>query len=79
VSGERAEQLRARFCELAPEGFEELAVLGGVELAAYGEAASAVLAAFPDATVSQIDEGWEERCRDFRSVSQTRHVKSAPW
>jgi len=70
VSGERAEELRARFCELAPEGFEELDAQGRVELAAYAEAARAVLAAFPEARVSEVEDGWEERCRDFRSVSQ---------
>ena len=42
-----AEEARARFVELAPEGFEEAERGGEVELAAYGAAAERVLAAFP--------------------------------
>ena len=44
---EQAEEARARFVELAPDGFEEAERGGEVELAAYGEAAARVLAAFP--------------------------------
>src|SRR5262249_25077102 len=59
------EQLRARFIELAPEGFEEEERGAKVELAAYGEAALRVLAAFPDARTSEVESGWEERWRAF--------------
>jgi len=70
VSSAQAEVLRARFLELAPESFEEVGQPGGVELAAYEEAAARVLRAFPGATVGEVAEGWEDGCRDFRCVSQ---------
>ena len=60
-----AEELRARFVELAPEGFEERELSGAVELAAYGSAAERVVAALPDATVTEVEPGWEERWREF--------------
>jgi len=60
------EPARARVLELAPEGFEEVDLGGGrVELAAYGEAAERVLAAFPEARVREVEAGWEERWRAF--------------
>lgn len=59
------EALRARFVELAPEGFEEAEHGEEVELAAYGDAAARVLAAFPDAVVRDVETGWEERWREF--------------
>jgi ribosomal protein L11 methyltransferase len=65
VLPDRAEELRARFVELAPEGFEETEAFGGIELAAYGPAADRVLAAFPDAFVTTVEEGWEDRWREF--------------
>src|SRR5262249_19211148 len=55
------EELRARFVELAPEGFEEAERGVEVELAAYGDAALRVLAAFPDAHASEVEAGWEDR------------------
>ncbi len=57
--------LRARFIELAPHGFEEAERGGQVELAAYGEAAERVLAAFAGAVASDVEPGWEERWREF--------------
>jgi ribosomal protein L11 methyltransferase len=60
-----AEELRARFVELAPEGFEEVERADGLELAAYGEAGERVLAAFPGAHRSEVEGGWEERWREF--------------
>ena len=60
-----AEELRARFVELAPEGFEEAEAAGGLELAAYGPAAERVVAAYPEALVTAVDEGWEDRWREF--------------
>jgi ribosomal protein L11 methyltransferase len=65
VLPDRAEELRARFLELAPEGFEETEAFGGIELAAYGPAADRVLAAFPDAFVTDVEDGWEDRWREF--------------
>jgi ribosomal protein L11 methyltransferase len=61
----QAELLRARFLELAPEGFEEVEHAGGIELAAYGEAAARVLGAFPDASLGEVAEGWEDGWRAF--------------
>src|SRR5262249_41959175 len=61
VPVERAEELRARFVELAPAGFEERDIPGAVELAAFGEAAERVAAEFPDARLVEIEPGWEDR------------------
>jgi ribosomal protein L11 methyltransferase len=36
-----------------------------VELAAYGDAGERVLAEFPDATVTDVEAGWEDRWREF--------------
>ena len=80
MPAEQAEQLRARFCELAPEGFEERDRPGGVELAAYGAAAAAVVAAFPAAQVSEVAEGWEEAWRAFhRAVEIGPLWVGPPW
>ncbi len=57
--------MRARFVELAPEGFEEVERNDAVELAAYGEAGERVLAAFPGAVVTEVEAGWEDRWREF--------------
>jgi ribosomal protein L11 methyltransferase len=57
--------MRARFVELAPEGFEEVESAEAVELAAYGEAGERVRAEFPDATVTEVQAGWEDRWREF--------------
>ncbi len=65
ASAGRAEELRARFIDLAPEGFEELERAGAVELAAYGPAAECVIAAFPDAAVSEVHDDWAHRWREF--------------
>jgi ribosomal protein L11 methyltransferase len=62
---EQAEELRARFVEFAPEGFEEAETAGGIELAAYGAAAERVLSAYPDALVTAGVEDWEDRWREF--------------
>ena len=62
-----AEPLRARLLALAPEGIEELDAAGGVELAAYvaSERVDELRAALPDATVSPVEDGWEEKWRAF--------------
>ena len=67
---ETAEELRARFVELAPEGFEEAERPDGVELAAYGPSAERVLAAYPDALVTAVDDGWEDRWREFHQPAR---------
>lgn len=65
--GDEAEPLRALLLELVPSGFEERDDGGRVELAAYvppGRAAE-LLAVLPDATVSEVDDGWEDAWRRF--------------
>jgi ribosomal protein L11 methyltransferase len=59
------ELLRASFLELAPGGFEETERGAEVELAAYGEAAERVAAAFPAARITAVEPGWEDRWRSF--------------
>lgn len=65
ASREDAEELRGRFLELAPEGFEEAEHADEIELAAYGEAAERILAAFPHARSDEVEPGWEHRWREF--------------
>jgi ribosomal protein L11 methyltransferase len=65
VPSARAEEVRARLVELAPEGFEEVAFGAGVELAAYGDAAERILVAFPEAERREVEPGWEDRWREF--------------
>ena len=62
--------MRARFVELAPEGFEEADGDDGVELAAYGEAAERVRSAFPEARISEVEAGWEDRWREFHEPAR---------
>src|SRR5262249_46945769 len=61
----QAEEARARFLELAPDGFEEAEAGEEVELAAYGDAADRVLNAFPHADRTEVEPGWEDRWREF--------------
>jgi ribosomal protein L11 methyltransferase len=80
VPAERAEEVRARFTELAPEGFEEVDRPDGVELAAYEEAGERVLAAFPDAACVEVEPGWEDRWRAFhRAVRVGPLWVGPPW
>jgi len=72
--------LRARFVELAGEGFEERDADDGLEFAAYGEAAERVLVAFPGAQVTEVAPGWEERWREFhRGVATGCLWVGPPW
>jgi ribosomal protein L11 methyltransferase len=75
-----AEELRAQFVELAPDGFEESQTNDLVELAAYGEAAHRVVAAFPDARIEDVEPGWEDRWRAFHRPVQIGHLwVGPPW
>jgi ribosomal protein L11 methyltransferase len=77
---DEAEQLRARFLELAPEGFEEEERGDEVELTAYGEAAARVLAVFPSARATELEDGWEDRWRAFhRPVRVGALWVGPPW
>lgn len=53
--------------ELFPEGFEEHDLADGIELAAYTGAGGEerLWQAFGGAAASEVDEGWEDRWRDF--------------
>jgi ribosomal protein L11 methyltransferase len=67
VPADRAEQARAVMLELFPEGFEEHDLADGIELAAYTGAGGEerLWQAFGGAAASEVDEGWEDRWRDF--------------
>jgi len=67
VPDARAEQARAVMIELFPEGFEEIAGEGGLELVAYTNAAGEerIWQAFGGAAVSDIEDDWEDRWRQF--------------
>jgi ribosomal protein L11 methyltransferase len=64
-----AELARAWLLESFPDGFEELAEegRGSVEFAVYTDDAGArvVGAAYPDARVDEVPDGWEERWKEF--------------
>ena len=71
---------RARFVALAPAGFEEVDRGERVELAAYGDGAERVLAAFPAAETREVEPGWEDRWRAFhRSVEIGPLWIGPPW
>jgi ribosomal protein L11 methyltransferase len=67
VPAGEAEAARAVFVDLFSAGFEERDRPGGLELAAYTDAAGAaqVRAVFAAVVVSAVAPGWEERWRDF--------------
>jgi ribosomal protein L11 methyltransferase len=68
--------------ELFPEGFEELEREGGLELAAYTNAAGEerIWQAFGGAASADVDSGWEERWRDFhKPVRVGRLWIGPPW
>jgi ribosomal protein L11 methyltransferase len=64
---DEAEPARARLLALAPAGFEEVEVSGGLELAVYtdDEGAAAIEDAFPGAAAERVEPGWEDRWREF--------------
>jgi ribosomal protein L11 methyltransferase len=67
VPDARAEQARAVMLELFPDGFEEVDGSGGVELAAYTNAAGEerIWQAFGGAAATDVEEDWEDRWRQF--------------
>ena len=67
VPDARAEEARAVMIELFPEGFEEVEGVGGLELAAYTNAAGEerIWQAFGGAASSDVDEDWLDRWRQF--------------
>jgi len=77
-----AEPARARMLELAPAGFEEVEHEDGLELAAYVDRSGEELvrAAFPAAESTPVEEGWEDRWREFhRPVRAGGLWLGPPW
>ena len=74
------EVARAVFVDLFPGGFEECEGAGGLQLAAYTDAAGAaeVRAAFGAAVDSEVAPGWEERWRDFHRPVRVRPLWIGP-
>jgi ribosomal protein L11 methyltransferase len=62
-----AERARAIMLELFPEGFEEVELEGGVELAAYTDPAGEerLWSVFGGTRSTEVEEGWEDRWRAF--------------
>lgn len=82
VPPDAAEEARARLVELAPDGFEERDVAGGLELAAYVDAAGEerLRAALGPVEAHDVEPGWEERWRDFhRGVAIGCLWAGPPW
>jgi len=79
---DRAEETRAAFVALAPQGFEERDVDDRVELVVYadGHAVETMRALLPDATVEPVEDGWEDGWRAFhRSVEVAGIWLGPPW
>ena len=82
VPGARAEEARAVMLELFPEGFEEIHGNGGLELAAYTNAAGEerIWQAFGGAAVTDVEEDWADRWRQFhKPVRVGRLWIGPPW
>lgn len=78
----RAEQARATMLELFPQGFEEVDRPGGVELAAYTDAAGEerLWHFFGGARSDNVESGWEDRWKAFhRPVQVGRLWVGPPW
>jgi ribosomal protein L11 methyltransferase len=78
----RAEQARAAMIELFPEGFEEVERAGGVELAAYTDAAGEerLWHFFGTGEGADVEAGWEDRWRSFhRPIRVGRLWVGPPW
>ncbi|HUH15061.1 MAG TPA: 50S ribosomal protein L11 methyltransferase [Gaiellaceae bacterium] len=67
VPDARAEEARAVMLELFPEGFEEIDGEGGLELAAYTNAAGEerIWQAFGGAAATDVEDDWQDRWRQF--------------
>jgi ribosomal protein L11 methyltransferase len=83
VGRDRAEEARATMIELFPDGFEEVERAGGgVELAAYTDAAGEerMWAFFGNGRAADVESGWEDRWRAFhRPVRIGRLWVGPPW
>lgn len=82
VDGEGAEDARAVFIELFPEGFEETERRDDVELAAYtgSRGEEALRRVFGAVDCAPVEPGWEDRWREFhRPVDVGRLWVGPPW
>jgi ribosomal protein L11 methyltransferase len=82
VPDARAEEARAVMLELFPEGFEEIDGDGGLELAAYTNAAGEerIWQAFGGAAATDVEEDWQDRWRQFhKPVRVGRLWIGPPW
>ena len=82
VAAERAEEARALLIELFPEGFEEVAMDGGIEFAAYTKAGGEerLWQVFGPGAASDVDAGWSEAWKRFHQpVRIGRLWVGPPW
>jgi ribosomal protein L11 methyltransferase len=82
VRAERAEEARAAMLDLFPEGFEEVERAGGVELAAYTNAAGEerLWQVFGGASASDVEADWDIRWRAFhRPIRLGELWVGPPW
>ncbi len=82
VGVERAEEARALLIELFPEGFEEVAVDGGIEFAAYTKAGGEerLWQVFGPGAATDVEAGWSEAWKRFhRPVRVGRLWVGPPW
>ncbi len=77
-----AENARATMIELFPEGFEEVELKNGVELAAYTDAAGEerLWHFFGTGEGADVEAGWEDRWRTFHQPIRTGRLwVGPPW
>jgi ribosomal protein L11 methyltransferase len=82
VAAERAEEARALLIELFPEGFEEVALDGGIEFAAYTKAGGEerLWQVFGPGVATDVEAGWSEAWKRFhRPVRIDRLWVGPPW
>jgi ribosomal protein L11 methyltransferase len=82
VAAERAEEARALLIELFPEGFEEVALDGGIEFAAYTKAGGEerLWQVFGPGAATDVEAGWGEAWKRFhRPVRIDRLWVGPPW
>ncbi len=82
VAAERAEEARALLIELFPEGFEEAALDGGIEFAAYTKAGGEerLWQVFGPGAATDVETGWSEAWKRFhRPVRIGRLWVGPPW
>jgi ribosomal protein L11 methyltransferase len=82
VPRDQAEEMRATFVALAPKGFEERDVGAATELAVYVEDAAldGLRTRLPEATVEQVEDGWDTAWRAFhRPVEVAGIWLGPPW